>query len=419
MKMNNILQNKIIVLRGFFINQPTNAALVIAIFFMALGSYAIIPFYLFYMTKNLGIDSIEVGILLSANVLSQRGLALLAGIYIDKFGSKLIMLTGILLRIISFILLALAHSFETLMIATLLSGLGVALAQTSGKTLLLSDENNVASLLATRTMALNLGVILGPAVGYLLLSFSFPVICYSVAGVFSLIGLILYIKLPARTRAMVIEKKNHPTKEILFFLRAPAILIIFILQICFHLFYSTLELAFPLYAKDNFSASVVGGIFFVNAITAVVLQLPMAALIKKGFLISGPGLMLIVVSFLATGLSSNSDGWISVFYFLFAIFIFSIAEVCIMLFVDVTLAKNVPHHLLGKFFGLSSFAAMIGALLGNSLFGWLLSLIKTKNDYTHFWFSIAITAAVVMMFFIVSDIYLQKKGVQTVAKLNN
>lgn len=90
-----------------------------------------------------------------------------------------------------------------------------------------------------------------------------------------------------------------------------------------------------------------------------------------------------------------------------------------MLFVDVTLAKNVPHHLLGKFFGLSSFAAMIGALLGNSLFGWLLSLIKTKNDYTHFWFSIAITAAVVMMFFIVSDIYLQKKGVQTVAKLNN
>ncbi|MGL4001079.1 MFS transporter [Pantoea eucalypti] len=412
MKIFNALHNQIMVFRSVILEQPIHALLIVAIFFMALGSYAIIPFYIFYMTKTLGITSIEVGILLSANVLSQRGLALLAGICIDKFGSRLMMLSGVMLRIVSFILLAMAHSFDALLIATLLSGLGVAMAQTAGKTLLLSDADNVASLLATRTMALNLGVILGPAVGYLLLHLSFPVICYSVAGIFALILVTLYIKLPAHVAITQADAEAAPSSEFYRYLLTPAVLIILTLQASFHFFYTTLELAFPLYAKDYFSASVVGGIFFVNAITAVCLQLPAAALIKRNIPFAGPGLMLMTLSFLVTALSSNSSGTLSVFYFLSAIFIFSLAEVFIMLFVDVLLVKRLPHRLLGKFFGLSSFAAMIGAVLGNNLFGWLLSLIDEKSDYTRFWVSLATGAGIVMVIFFTSDICLRKREKQ-------
>lgn len=395
-----------------------NILLILSLFLMALGSYAIIPFYIFYMTKYLGISSIEVGILLSANVFSQRGLALVVGFLIDKFGSRRLMLIGIFFRVISFILLSSARSFELLLVATLLSGLGVAIAQTAGKTLLLNNSQHIASLLATRTIALNLGVIIGPALGYLLLSWSFPVICYSVAGVFSFIFILFYIELP---RSNTLEKKDSDRfvyKSFFNLLLTPAIFLVLFLQACFHFFYTALEIAFPFYAKDYFSASIVGAIFTVNAVVAVLFQIPAAYFMKRNIPFGGAGLALMALSFFITGLSSSNIGSISVFYFMMAIVVFSISEVFIMLFVDVTLARRVDKNQLGKFFGLSSFFAMIGAIVGNNLLGYCLSLVHDKTDYTIFWYSLGGGACVIMLLFIISD-FLQLKKMQKESHYNH
>ncbi|RZT99025.1 putative MFS family arabinose efflux permease [Advenella incenata] len=403
------LRNKISEYKDAFLLNRVHALLIVVIFFMALGSYAIIPFYIFYMTKNLGISSFEIGILLSVNVFAHRGLALLAGFLIDKFGSRPLMLWGVFIRIVSYVFLAFAQSFETLMIATLLSGVGVALAQTAGKTLLISREGDIAALLASRIIALNLGIILGPAVGYLLLSWSFPVICICVAIIFTLILTLLFLEIPKEAKDSLGPSAPFDLTSFFKLIFTPSVFVILLLQICFHFFYTSLELAFPIYAKDNYSVAVVGAIFVINAIVAVVFQLPAARLMKKNTPLSGIGLALVTLSFFFSALSAQTVGNLSIAFFIVAIIIFSLAEVVVMLFVDIWLAKNTESRQLGKIFGLSSFAAMIGAILGNSLFGYMLSGVESSANYSTFWLTLCISSFFVMVFFCIHDLFQFRK----------
>ena len=379
------------------IQNRTQIVLIISIFLAALGSSALVPVYVFYLTKRLGLSIVDVGILLTFNVVAQRGLALVAGYFVDLLNAKAVMLFGLAVRVASFVLLAEAHSYSLLVVATLLSGTGVALFQTAGKAVLLADTKNVTSSLAARAIALNCGIVLGPMLGYLLLQRSFPAVCMTIAALFCIIALVLSFELTFKKSDS--QKLVKSSNGYQFIAKNNRVLALLGLQAGFYFLYSCMDLIFPAYAKDKYSVAIVGSVYMVNAIVVILCQWPAAKLLSASTIRMPTGILFFVASFAVLAISTNFSGKQELALFILAIGIFSLGEVLLMLVIDFEITKEVEKSQLGRAFGASSFAAMLGAALGNIVLGYFFSEMSQPEGHLHLWLMLATLSTLLYLTF--------------------
>jgi MFS family permease len=187
-----------------------------------IGFYAVVPFLAVAMRNDFGMGAMAIGIVLGARTFAQQGLFLFGGALADRWGARQSMITGCLVRIAGFLLLAWAADFPLFLIGAVVTGIGgalfspalqslVAAASERGTTRqndqdpatedddsssVAAPRNNRAALFALLVVCGEVGVVVGPLLGSLLLDTGFDTSLLAAAAVFAVMALVFWLFLP-------------------------------------------------------------------------------------------------------------------------------------------------------------------------------------------------------------------------------
>ncbi len=91
------------------------------------GFYLVLPFFAVHLGGALGLSGAAIGLLLGLRTFSQQGLFVVGGALADRYGTKAVAVTGFVVRIVGFVLLAVAESLPLLIVGTVAVGFAAAL----------------------------------------------------------------------------------------------------------------------------------------------------------------------------------------------------------------------------------------------------------------------------------------------------
>ncbi|GAB2876204.1 multidrug efflux MFS transporter MdtH [Pseudoduganella ginsengisoli] len=166
---------------------------------VVLGFYLVFPMIAVRFVDQLGWAAAAVGMALGVRQVAQQGLALVGGSLSDRFGTRPMVVAGMLLRAAGFAVLAYAHNPLLLMVSCVLSGLGGSLFEPARGALAVkltrpAERNSFYALMLTLEGACS---VLGALLGTWLLSFDFYWVAMSGCAVFVLAALLNALLLPA------------------------------------------------------------------------------------------------------------------------------------------------------------------------------------------------------------------------------
>jgi MFS family permease len=236
-----------------------------------------LPFLIVYLTKSLGYSATEAGLVLTIYGAAALVAAPFSGQLSDAIGPLRVMKLSLFLSGVVLVLFPLAKSYPAIIIATILwSIIGEAFRPAS--LAIISDavesgRRRVA--FSANRLAVNLGMSIGPALGGILLLYSFPLIFW-IDGATSLIaGFVL-------TLTMKVEPQHHRSSDefratrkypfddrrLLFF-----VAIIFPIFVTFFQHVSTLPYVFV--QELMLSPSLFGFLFTINTVLILLVEIPL------------------------------------------------------------------------------------------------------------------------------------------------
>ncbi|TDQ52259.1 MFS transporter [Actinorugispora endophytica] len=168
------------------------------------GFYLVLPFLALHLSGDLMLAGWAVGLVLGVRAFSQQGLFALGGVLADRYGTRPVVLSGCVLRVAGFVLLAMAGDLWSVLAGAVLTGLAAALFSPAVEAALAEQGTGLerlgtisrAELFALFAVCGEVGAVAGPLLGALLLRVDFTAVCLAAAGVFVLIGLALARWLP-------------------------------------------------------------------------------------------------------------------------------------------------------------------------------------------------------------------------------
>ncbi|RQY11647.1 MFS transporter [Burkholderia stagnalis] len=339
--------------------------LIVSMFVAAVGSYLILPYYSIHATQHLGLPLSRVALLLTCIAVCERGIGIGGGFLVDRAGARTVITLGIALRVVSLVMLAYAETFSMLLAAALTSGSGSALFQIGGKTLLLARADNVRSF-AMRNIALNVGIALGPLLGYPLIAHSFRTACLLNAGLFA--SILVYSRLLPKGPAAAAAAPSAPARnDIDLFSRE--LVFLYVTQALFFFFYTNFELTLPLFAKAHFGLFWVGMLFTINSVVVVLLSFSVARFSRRHEQSLPGGFVVLALSFgCFFGAIATPPAWRLACY-VTGVLAFSVAEVYFMLAIELQMAAQHAGAALGRILAASAFASALGVAAGNLVLG--------------------------------------------------
>jgi MFS family permease len=187
-----------------------------------IGFFSVVPFLAVVMREDFGLGTMAVGIVLGARTFAQQGMFLFGGALADRWGPRQSMIMGCLVRVTGFLLLAWASDFPLFLIGAVVTGIGGALFAPAMQSLVASvaerasrqkaaiqddsthsaaaRKNQGSSLFALLVVCGELGTVLGPLLGTLLLHTSFDTALLVAAGVFAVMAAVFLCFLPKPRR---------------------------------------------------------------------------------------------------------------------------------------------------------------------------------------------------------------------------
>lgn len=209
-----------------------------------IGFYAVVPFLAVAMRNDFGMGAMAIGIVLGARTFAQQGLFLFGGALADRWGARQSMITGCLVRIAGSLLLAWAADFPLFLIGAVVTGIGGALFSPALQSLVASaaergtireggrqerasqdkaahscaeGQNNRSTLFALLVVCGEIGVVIGPLSGSLLLGTGFDTSLVAGAAVFAVMALVFWLflpKTPARAPRTSVDLPGHPPSDL-------------------------------------------------------------------------------------------------------------------------------------------------------------------------------------------------------------
>ncbi|MBT2514507.1 MFS transporter [Arthrobacter sp. ISL-30] len=178
-----------------------------------IGFFAVVPFLAVAMRNDFGMGAIAIGIVLGARTFAQQGLFLFGGALADRWGARQSMITGCLVRIAGFLLLAWAADFPLFLLGAVVTGIGGALFSPALQSLVGSAaqrhtaqddathsgaerKNQGSTLFALLVVCGEIGAVVGPLLGSLLLNTGFDTSLLAGSAVFAVMALVFWLFLP-------------------------------------------------------------------------------------------------------------------------------------------------------------------------------------------------------------------------------
>ncbi|ALG13354.1 hypothetical protein AOZ06_46635 [Kibdelosporangium phytohabitans] len=349
------------------------------ILLLAVCSFAIVPLLALYLTTDLGASAAQVGLVLALSALANQGLQVFIGMAADRVGSRVTLTTGITVACAGYIGFALGPGLAGQLAAGITLGAGRAMLSLVGKVLLLEVAGaGSASALTLRTMVVNAGSALGPALGGLLFG-SYRLMLVIGVVVHVVVWLILVphaVKRPARQRDRVGLRELAGNRRLVGITCA---------SIGFWFLYTQLTVTFPLYVNQAFDLKGgIGLLFALNAVLAVALQFPVLKLLDRwtdswralviGCAVVGSGFLLLAL--------------VPAFWALVGfIVLFSVGEIVVVPKLDVLTAEVADTGSVAGAFGFASLGWAAGGFLGSLLGGVAYAAASSTNQMGLFWSS--------------------------------
>lgn len=155
---------------------------------VVLGFFVVFPLISIRFVDQLGWAALLVGIALGLRQLVQQGLGIFGGAIADRLGAKPMIVTGMLLRALGFVLMAVATQPWVLWLSCILSGLGGTLFDPPRTAMVVKltrphERGRFFSLLMMQDSA---GSVIGALIGSWLLKYDFHLVCWAGALMFIL-----------------------------------------------------------------------------------------------------------------------------------------------------------------------------------------------------------------------------------------
>ena len=347
------------------------------VFIDVLGFSLILPLLPYY-AADFNASSIMVGLLLSANALTQMIGAPILGRLSDRFGRKPLLVSSIIGTVISFLVLGFANSLTLLFLSRILDGLlggNFSLAQAYITDTTTRDER--AAGLGLIGAAFGVGFIFGPALGGFLSaggSYALPAFAAAGLGALNLVGVLIWLpeSLPPEKRST--EKgKTLPRVSLgalLDALRRPCVGPLLSVVLIYGLAFTIFQTMFSLFTQQKlgFTAQATSYVLTYVGVLVVLVQGGGIRWLSKKF--SDKQLIFSGAVLLTGGLL----GWAfsnSLASLLIALAPLALASGMLRVSTNSALTKSVQSSEVGGILGLSasfnSFTAVIAPLIGSFL----------------------------------------------------
>ena len=167
--------------------------------FIVLGFYVVFPLVSTHFVSQVGWSALFVGFALGFRQFVQQGFGLIGGAIADRFGAKPMIITGMFLRSIGFISMALATEHWLLLVSCLLSALGGLLFDPPrmGLTIKFTRPHERGKFISLLMIQDNAGAVIGALIGGILIDYDFQLVCWCGAFIFFLCGIFNLLFLPA------------------------------------------------------------------------------------------------------------------------------------------------------------------------------------------------------------------------------
>lgn len=332
------------------------------------GTYVAMPFLAVYLLDEVRLAPWQTGTIVTVLLLAGRLVPTLTGMFGDRYGHKLNVALGIVVRGLGFILLGTTNQFSELVIAGILIGLGGAFYSPSISTLLSQSETRNRSFVWLN-FALNAGTVAGPLVGVWLsgVFVRLPFVC----GGIGMIGLGLLTTVWLRGQREPRLKPRPVTKGLLHAVSSWQFLIFNFAMVLFWIDFAQLTVYIPLRAfQVAGSQSLVGTVNITNGVIGMLAGVAFKRVYehRSPNLLIALGFVPLGVSFLLIPLSST------VWWLLVCVLWFTLGETLVLPSSNLVIANFAQVGESGMYFGISRLSWAAGGAIGN-----FIGIIEAKH----------------------------------------
>lgn len=356
-----------------------------------IGFFSVVPFLATSMRDDFGLGALAVGIVLGARTFAQQGMFLFGGALADRWGARNSMVTGALVRVAGYLLLAWAADFPMFLLGAVVTGIGGALFSPALESMVAAAEAAGSTRPGRKTSLFTLlvifgetGAVVGPLLGALLLGFGFDAALLAGAGVFTVMSLLFYRFLPrGRIAHGSGTPDDAPPSDPWACLRERRFL-------AFAAFYSVNLLAYnQLYfglpvelERSGAGAAALAALFAYISLLTIALQWPVSRLVRRigrkasftiGFGMQGAG-------FAALGIfATQPPGGAALLPAVVMVTALSLGHMCVTPLAMGMVIDFAAGRPTGAFYGLLASCGGVAVLLGNAALGPLYELAAAPS----------------------------------------
>lgn len=373
--------------------------MIINSFMMWGGFFMVVPLISIHYVQQLGWATASIGIILGLRQLFQQGFTVVGGMLADRFGARLLILCGLIVRVIGFGAMAWASTFPLLLGSAIVAALGGAMfdSPSSATIAALTTPADRARYFSILGIVRNLGMAVGPLVGTWLLKYDFGVVALASGACYIIAWAATYVLLP---NIAVATGQGKLTHGIGLALHDRRFMIYNTLLLGYWFMWTQITLAIPLKATDiSADTNAVSWVYAVNALISIVLQYPLMRIAERFFstatiLVIGIGIMAVGLGLIATTHTTT--------LLLVCVALYSVGGLLASPSQQTVAANLADNTALGSYFGVAGLAIALGGGMGSfsggTLYGWGKSLEQPALPWLTF-MSIGIVTTIALVFF--------------------
>ncbi|MFC5064750.1 MFS transporter [Actinomycetospora atypica] len=339
------------------------------------GFYLVLPFFAVHLGRDLGYSGAAIGLLLGLRTFSQQGLFAVGGALADRYGTKQVAVTGFVIRIAGFVLLAFADGLPLLVLGTVAVGFAAALFSPAVESELARQAGRSplprADVFAMFAVCGQIGVVVGPVLGSALLAVDFAVTTLAAAAVFVVVLVVFVVVMPREPGAHAADPVFAGWRDVA---RDRAFLAFAAAYSTWLLSYNQLYLLLPIELTRVDATGALGAMFVLAAVMVILGQLPVTAVTRRvgprRALPAGFALLALALGLTAllTALPALPGPWRVVPAALFVVLL-TLGQMTVMPQAQDAVGRLAGERRLGSYFGVLATAGGVAVLLGGTVLG--------------------------------------------------
>ena len=351
--------------------------MIINSFMMWGGFFMVVPLISIHYVEQLGWATATIGIVLGMRQLFQQGFTVVGGMLADRFGARLLILCGLIMRFVGFGAMAWADTFPLLLGSAIFAALGGALfdSPSSATIAALTTSENRARFFSILGVVRNLGMAIGPLVGTWLLDYNFGVVAISAGSCYIVAWIATYVLLPD---VAVATGQGKITAGIGMALRDGRFMLFNALLLGYWFMWTQITLAIPLKATDiSGDNNAVSWVYGVNSLMSIVLQYPLMRFTER--YLSPASTLALGIGIMAIGLGAIAISP-TLTMLLVCVALYSLGGLLASPSQQTVAANLANSAALGSYFGVAGLAIAVGGGMGSFSGGTLYGLGKSLQQ---------------------------------------